>query len=118
MYYIAGLEIIKKIVLIFLKMRNSLPDFLLQQFLTLPIFFYLHLLQVGHLNNPSGKYHIGVAFAYQLFPKSLKDRVTKERREKKWDPKQRVTLAKATREVDIFETSHAGDLCQVSRKIR
>ena len=63
--------------------------------------------------NPSGKYHIGVKNAYDLFPKSLKDRVVKERREKHWDPQQRDVLAEAVRKRDAFEMSKSGDLSQV-----
>ncbi|XP_063430494.1 tripeptidyl-peptidase 2-like [Mytilus trossulus] len=54
-------------------------------------------------NNPSGQYHIGVKPAYDLLPRILKDRMTKDRREKKWDPPNRVALAEASRRLEEFD---------------
>ncbi|KAJ8030831.1 Tripeptidyl-peptidase 2 [Holothuria leucospilota] len=56
--------------------------------------------------NPSGKYHIGVKVAYELFPKGLKERLQKERREKRWDGPHRQCIAEALRAVDKFESDH------------
>lgn len=61
--------------------------------------------------NPSGKYHIGLKAAFDLYPKGLTDRIKKERREEMWDPPHRVALAEASRKLDQFESGdHAADL--------
>lgn len=43
--------------------------------------------------NPSGEFHTGIVYAYELFPKPLKERVIKERREKCWNPQHRACAA-------------------------
>ncbi|ESO86457.1 hypothetical protein LOTGIDRAFT_129137 [Lottia gigantea] len=53
-------------------------------------------------NNPSGRYHIGVKVLFELYPKGLKDRITKERREALWDPQQRRVLAETTKQLENF----------------
>ena len=35
--------------------------------------------------NPTGRYHLGVKNAFDLYPRGLKDRILAERREKLWD---------------------------------
>ncbi len=57
-------------------------------------------------NNPTGAYHVGVKGAYELFPKILCDRLTKEVREKQWDPAHRVAVATATRALEEFNLKH------------
>ena len=49
--------------------------------------------------NPSGKYHIGVKGSFSLYPKQLRERMTKERKEKTWDPFHKELLAEAQRKV-------------------
>ncbi|XP_023235229.1 tripeptidyl-peptidase 2-like [Centruroides sculpturatus] len=56
--------------------------------------------------NPSGKYHIGIKNAYDLYPKSLKERIQKERKEKQWDPNHKLLLAAAIRELQEFDDKH------------
>ncbi|XP_029189240.2 tripeptidyl-peptidase 2-like isoform X1 [Acropora millepora] len=57
-------------------------------------------------DNPSGKFFIGVKTAYSLFPAKLKERRTKERREKLWDPLHRVCSAETTRRFEQWDTEH------------
>ncbi|KAK2573431.1 Tripeptidyl-peptidase 2 [Acropora cervicornis] len=57
-------------------------------------------------DNPSGKFFIGVKTAYSLFPTKLKERRTKERREKLWDPLHRVCSAETTRRFEQWDTEH------------
>jgi len=57
-------------------------------------------------------YHVGVKGAYELFPKMLCDRLTKEQREKQWDPAYRVAVTTATRALEEFNVQHT-DLSQV-----
>ncbi|CAH1781843.1 unnamed protein product [Owenia fusiformis] len=56
--------------------------------------------------NPSGKFHIGLKNAVDLYPRGLKDRVFKERREKLWDPHQRAALTTATIELEKFDVKY------------
>ncbi|XP_067127626.1 tripeptidyl-peptidase 2 [Centruroides vittatus] len=56
--------------------------------------------------NPSGKYHIGIKNAYDLYPKSLKERIQKEKKEKQWDPNHKLLLAAAIRELQEFDDKH------------
>ncbi|KAK2181249.1 hypothetical protein NP493_405g05002 [Ridgeia piscesae] len=65
-------------------------------------------------NNPTGMYHVGVKGAYELFPKMLCDRLTKEQREKQWDPAYRVAVTTATRALEEFNVQHT-DLSQENK---
>ena len=56
--------------------------------------------------NPSEQYHIGQVNAYELFPKILRERLTKERREHLWDPAHRATLGEAHRRLEEFDADH------------
>ncbi|KAG0716947.1 Tripeptidyl-peptidase 2 [Chionoecetes opilio] len=47
--------------------------------------------------NPSGKYHIGVKGSFSLYPKQLRERLTKQRKDKTWDPIHKELLADAQR---------------------
>ncbi|XP_071534647.1 tripeptidyl-peptidase 2 isoform X2 [Panulirus ornatus] len=55
--------------------------------------------------NPSGKFHIGVKSAYSLYPQRLRERVSKERKEKNWDPVHKELLAEAQRKLQSLESS-------------
>ncbi|XP_071511287.1 tripeptidyl-peptidase 2-like [Diadema antillarum] len=56
--------------------------------------------------NPSGKYHIGVKNAYELYPKGLKERVQRDRKEKLWDTYHKPAIAEATRQLEAFDSAH------------
>ncbi|XP_071839220.1 tripeptidyl-peptidase 2-like isoform X2 [Apostichopus japonicus] len=56
--------------------------------------------------NKSNEYHIGVKVAYEFFPKGLKERLQKERRDKTWDGPHRQQVADALRALERFETDH------------
>ncbi|XP_019851608.1 PREDICTED: tripeptidyl-peptidase 2 [Amphimedon queenslandica] len=53
--------------------------------------------------NPSGKWHVGVKAAFELFPNLLKTRLQKEFVEKEWNPAHLRALAEAERELRDFE---------------
>ncbi|KAL8612352.1 hypothetical protein ACOMHN_020171 [Nucella lapillus] len=57
--------------------------------------------------NPTGRYHIGLKPAFELFPKPLMERIKKERREHMWDPHHRIALAEASRRLEEFEVQSA-----------
>uniref|UniRef100_A0A0A9YF50 Tripeptidyl-peptidase 2 n=2 Tax=Lygus hesperus TaxID=30085 RepID=A0A0A9YF50_LYGHE len=50
--------------------------------------------------NPSGNYHIGVKNAYELYPRTLKERIEADRREKVWDPQHKSTLADVSQKLN------------------
>ena len=56
--------------------------------------------------NPSGKFHIGIKGAYELFGKVLKDRVANERKEKLWNPSHKLALAATSRQLEEFDRKH------------
>ena len=56
-------------------------------------------------NNPSGKYHIGMKRAYELFPRRLVTRVKKKRREK-WDERQRAALTGLKRQIETWDAEN------------
>ena len=51
--------------------------------------------------------------AYELFPKSLRDRVGRERREKNWDPSHKHAIGEAMRRMETWNEKHHGELSQV-----
>ena len=53
--------------------------------------------------NPTGKFRIGVKRAMELYPRSLRDRMIKERQEKQWDPYHKKAMAQASRKIAEFE---------------
>ncbi|GFT82599.1 tripeptidyl-peptidase 2 [Nephila pilipes] len=60
----------------------------------------------SHWENPSGKFHIGVKNAYELYPKLLKERLLKDRKEKFWDPFHKLLLAEVIRKAQEFANLH------------
>ncbi|ESN96330.1 hypothetical protein HELRODRAFT_107485 [Helobdella robusta] len=57
-------------------------------------------------NNPTRDYHIGLKVAYQVFPKSLKERLTKEYKTEVFDVPHRAKLTQAYAQLDDFESKH------------
>ena len=57
--------------------------------------------------NPTGKYRIGVKRAMELYPRSLRDRMIKERQEKQWDPYHKKAMAEASRKINELESSQS-----------
>ncbi|XLS59732.1 hypothetical protein HN51_009487 [Arachis hypogaea] len=52
--------------------------------------------------NPSGEWHIGYKFVYELFTEELTSRLKKERK-KKWDEKNQEEIAKAVKQLQDFD---------------
>ncbi|XP_052784723.1 tripeptidyl-peptidase 2-like [Mya arenaria] len=57
-------------------------------------------------NIDGGKVHLGVKIVYELYPRILRDRICKERREKTWDPLTREAIAQATKALEEFDAAH------------
>ncbi|MCK4341305.1 MAG: S8 family serine peptidase [Phycisphaerae bacterium] len=57
-------------------------------------------------NNPTGKYHLGLKRAYEIYPGGLVARLTEERLEK-WEEKQRVAVAELERRLVEWDADHA-----------
>ncbi|XP_048325872.2 tripeptidyl-peptidase 2 [Ziziphus jujuba] len=55
--------------------------------------------------NPSGEWHVGYKFVYELFTSDLASRLKKERK-KKWDEKNQEEIAKAVKNLDEFDQKH------------
>ncbi|XLS95663.1 hypothetical protein HN51_071671, partial [Arachis hypogaea] len=55
--------------------------------------------------NPSGEWHIGYKFVYELFTEELTSRLKKERK-KKWDEKNQEEIAKAVKQLQDFDQQH------------
>ena len=54
-------------------------------------------------SNPSGKFRIGVKRAMELYPRSLRERMIKERQDKHWEPNHKKAMAQASRKINEFE---------------
>lgn len=52
--------------------------------------------------NPTGKYHIGIKNAYELYTKHVQKRIEEEKKEKEWDPLHKPLLSKSIMEQQIF----------------
>ena len=65
--------------------------------------------------NPSGKYRIGVKRAMELYPRSLQERMIKERQEKLWDPCHKKALAQATRKINELELAQNASISNASK---
>uniref|UniRef100_H2Z489 Tripeptidyl-peptidase 2 n=1 Tax=Ciona savignyi TaxID=51511 RepID=H2Z489_CIOSA len=61
-------------------------------------------------NNPSGKFNIGVKNLFEIFPKGLKDRLTKEERENNWEPQHKLKTSMALAELDNLLSSESEPL--------
>jgi tripeptidyl-peptidase-2 len=56
--------------------------------------------------NPTGKYNIGVIAVYDLFPKSLRERMAKEYTENEWQPMHKTVTAEAVRQLQEFQNKY------------
>ncbi|XP_053404432.1 tripeptidyl-peptidase 2-like isoform X2 [Mercenaria mercenaria] len=63
-----------------------------------------------------GKVHLGVKNAFELYPRVLKDRMIKERREKLWDPNNRDAIAAASKAMEDFEATHPNPTSQEEKQ--
>ncbi|GAB6021153.1 hypothetical protein CHUAL_003784 [Chamberlinius hualienensis] len=68
-----------------------------------------HLKIPDNWKNPSGKYHIGIKCVFDFYPKSLKERIQKERKQVLWDPFYKPALAEVTRKLTRFDSSVSED---------
>ncbi len=59
------------------------------------------------------KFRVGSKRVFPLFPRSLKERMIKERQEKIWDPQHKPKVAETHRKLQEFE-AEAGDLSSLS----
>jgi len=53
-----------------------------------------------------GRVHLGVKIQFELYPKLLRDRLCKERRESRWDTASREAIALASKALEDFDTDH------------
>jgi tripeptidyl-peptidase-2 len=63
-------------------------------------------LKLGDWTNPTGKYHVGLKAAYELFPGGLVGRLKTERA-KDWDAAQRALLTELKRQLVAWDAEHA-----------
>uniref|UniRef100_A0A1B6LQD6 Tripeptidyl-peptidase 2 n=1 Tax=Graphocephala atropunctata TaxID=36148 RepID=A0A1B6LQD6_9HEMI len=67
--------------------------------------------------NPTGNYHLGVKCAFEIYPKKVQERLTKERKDKLWDPEHKTALGDATRNLNaINKEQEANKSSTVSRE--
>lgn len=52
--------------------------------------------------NPSGKYHVGIKNANELYTKNVQKRIEEEKKEKEWDPIHKPLLSKSILEQQNF----------------
>ncbi|XP_077513162.1 tripeptidyl-peptidase II isoform X1 [Amblyomma americanum] len=65
-------------------------------------------------SNPSGKFHVGLKCAYELYPKCLKERVQKLYKEREWSPAHSLAQAQAARSLQELDTPGGGGQQQLS----
>ena len=55
-------------------------------------------------SNPTRKYHVGLKNCFQLFPKQLRERLSKEYKQKVFDPPHRTALSQAYAKLDGIDS--------------
>jgi len=56
--------------------------------------------------NPTGKYHIGIKNAFELYTKNVQKRIEEEKKEKDWDPMHKPLLSKSIMEQQNFNNEN------------
>ncbi|XP_037509766.1 tripeptidyl-peptidase 2 [Rhipicephalus sanguineus] len=69
-------------------------------------------------SNPSGKFHVGIKCAHELYPKCLKERVQKAYKEREWSPSHGPAQAKASRNLQELEASQGTNTSQLNLEQR
>ncbi|KAG1676696.1 Tripeptidyl-peptidase 2 [Nymphon striatum] len=67
--------------------------------------------------NPSGKFHIGIKIAYELYPRTLKERIQKLMKHKHWSPFHKTVLATEQRKLVKFEEEHNTSVLSLAEKL-
>ena len=72
------------------------------------VFFSFFFQIPASWQNATNQYHIGLKNGYDLFPKALRERVGKEKRDKQWDPQHKQALSDAMRALEQYDKATEG----------
>lgn len=65
--------------------------------------------------NPTGKFHIGIKNAFELYTKNVQKRIEEEKKEKEWDPIHKPLLSKAFMEQQNFNNENDSSKVTLTR---